>query len=287
MIARKTYISFFGLGSATAAPLLYSYLREHPDLSVPETETEFFSSAKKFAQGTNWYESQIKPSKTAKVFGEFSTAYLASSQAAGLIARTYPNARLLAVIENPLVSVRVAYVMAVKSGQIARQVSLAEFLHRSPEVLLQAKYGRQLRHYFSYYSPNDLLVILAADIRKEPLLLISKVFSHIGVDSSFVPPALRHLVPVEIDETKKPGLLKRGVMLLKKSVVYLYKYLSRLRRKPVTKEETIAEIARRITLSPELEIKLKDYFRSDVIELSSLLHQDLAVLWDFGGTDTK
>jgi hypothetical protein len=48
------------------------------------------------------------------------------------------------------------------------------------------------------------------------------------------------------------------------------------------KTETASELARRLPLTPELEAKLKDYFRKDVSELSALLHRNLTVEWGFG-----
>jgi hypothetical protein len=281
MSIRNTRVSFIGLGSHTAAPLLYSYIEEHPEFAGTAGVTHFFSDAEVFAQGIAWYESQFVTTKTRTICGELAPAYLATSQAAGLIARTYPNARLLAVIENPLVSVRVEYVEAVRSGKLRKKTSLADFLTQYPEVLERARYGRQLIHYFSYYAPTDLLVLLAKDIRADKLAVIKKVYAHCGLSDSFVPVALRHLVVEEVDEKKKPGFIKRRIMAVKRLIKSGYGILSRFMKPKEIATETAAELARKIELHPVLEKKLKAYFRDDVRQLSSLLHRNLSVEWGF------
>jgi len=280
MKVRQTLVSFFGLGSATATPLLYTYIKEHPEVKLTSESTQFFSDAKIFAKGLAWYESNFKHDQPGSVYGELSGVYLASAQSAGLIARTYPNAKLLAVIENPLVSVRVEYVEARRSRQISPDITLAMFIKRQPEILLKYCYGRQLVHYFSYYSPNDLLVLLASDIRDKPLESLQSVFSHIGLDDKFVPRSLRHLVVVEEDDTKKkPGLIKRQITHLKKGIKFLYGRVNAIIKRPEIPIETAAVLARKIPLTPELEKFLKDYYRKDVEQLTSLLHRNVDVEW--------
>ena len=102
----------------------------------------------------NWYESQFGKCETGNVYGELSGYYLQSAQAASLIARTYPNAKLLAVVENPLISVKVACVEAKRGRLISPKISLALFLKQHPEVLQSARYGQQLTQYFELLFTN-------------------------------------------------------------------------------------------------------------------------------------
>ncbi len=276
--AQRKLISFIGLGTRTAATLLYGYIREHPEACVPETETKFFSEVKKFAQGIEWYESHFKTEEGKSLCGELASDYLTSAPAAALIAKAYPSAKLLAVIENPLLCVRVEYVEAVRSGRITKHTTLANFLHQNPEVLLRARFGRQLVNYFSYYSVHDFQVILAEDARNDQLTAIKNIYEHLGLDAHFVPASLKHLVPEEEDE-KSPGLIKRTFRRLKKLIKTLFKRLAQKINPPKVVAETAVAIALRIPLSPELETYLKDYFRADVKQLSALLHRDFSVEW--------
>lgn len=276
MSVRNTLVSFFGLGSHSAAPLLYTYIAEHPEVVLPTNPTNFFADAKIFARGITWYESNFKQ-KPKGIVGELADKYLQNALTAGLIARTYPDAKLLAVIDNPLVSIKVEYIEALRQGSITRRISLFEFLKRNPEVLEQARYGRQLEHYFAYYSPNDLLVILASAVRLDPLGTLKQAFSHLGLSPKYVPLSLRHLIVEEVDEKKKPGFIKRFFRYLKSQLRKLYKRV----KPPKLAAETAAERAQRMVLPEALEEKLKDYYRTDVALLSGLLHKNLSVEWGF------
>ena len=284
MPVRHTSVSFFGLGSQTAAPLIYTYIKEHPEVVTTESPTDFFADTAVFAKGIGWYESQfVVRGKLAKVKGELAPNYLMSTQAAGLIARTYPNAKLLAVVENPLVSVRVEYIEARTRGAISDKTSLTEFLRRNPEVVLRARYGRQLVSYFQYYAPTDLRVLVAKDVREDVLKAVTQTYEHLGLDPKFVPLSLRHLVVDEEDEKKKPGFIKRKIMLLRAGVKAVYRYINTHVTPKKIKTETATEQALALPLDPALEEKLKAYFRPDVAQLSALLHRNLLVEWGFEG----
>jgi len=288
MRAQRKFVSFFGLGSIFAAPLFYSYLKSHPQICVPENEIDFFSQAKIFARGIDWYEGQFGKCETGFMYGELSGYYLQNAQAASLIARTYPNAKLLAVVENPLVSVKVAYIEARRASLISPKVSLALFLKQHPEVLLSARYGQQLNQYFGYYSPTDLLVVTAGDVREDPLAIIKTAYAYLGATDDFIPPELQHLVPKEeVDPKKSPGLIKRGVRSIKQKISNLYHTVLNYLHPKKVPIETATLAAESLTLSPELKTYLQDYYRPDIALLSRLLHRDLGIEWGIPSKDKK
>ena len=282
MRAQRKQIAFIGIGTKTAAPLLYSYLRLHPAVCVMPEDTQFFSNTKVYAQGIDWYESQLGKCLPGMQHGELSFSYLESIPALGLIAKTYPSAKLLAVIENPLVSVRVAYVEARRLSKVGERFSLAQFLKQNPEVLMSARYGKQLSEYFSFYAPTDLMVITASDVRDDTLKVIERAYEHIGVDKKFIPVILRHLIPPDESELKvKPGIIKRTYRAIKKFIKGIFTALHTRFFPAAVPIETASIVARKLPLSPDLEAFLKDYYRRDVAILSHLLHRDLSVEWGF------
>lgn len=281
MKPQRKLVSFIAIGCRSASPLLYTYIDFHPDIFVVDNDTNFFGNTKIFAKGIDWYESQFRGKGTESVCGELAYDYLKNPTAISLIARTYPSAKLLAVIENPLVSVRVAYVEARRAKTISRDTSLAMFLKQNPEVLAEAKYGRQLSQYFGYYSQNDLLVVPASDVRDDALGTIKKVYAHVGVDDKFVPLALQHLVPEEDQPIKRPGIIKRTIKGIKKLIVGTYKAIINKINPPKIPIETASIVARQIPLSPELEEYLIKYYRQDVTMLSNILQRDFTGEWGF------
>jgi len=288
MCAQRKFVSFFGLGSFFAAPLFYSYLKAHPQICVPKNEIDFFGQTKLYVQGIDWYESQFGKGVTGKVYGELSGYYLQNAQAASLIARTYPNAKLLAVVENPLVSVKVAYIEAKRDRLISPKISLALFLKQHPEVLQSARYGQQLIQYFGYYSPTDFLVVTAGDVRADPLTIIKTAYAYLGVSDDFVPAELKHLVPEEeIDPKKRPGLIKRSFKALKQHISSKYQSVKNYFHPKIVPIETASVAARAMVISPELETYLHDYYQSDVALLSRLLHRDLGAEWGIESKDKQ
>lgn len=281
MKAQRRFVSFFGLGSVFAAPLFYSYLREHPQICVPENEIDFFSQPKLYTKGLDWYESQFGKCEAGIVYGELSGYYLKNAGAASLIARAYPNAKLFAVVENPVVSVKVAYIEAMRDKLIPTKMTLAAFIKQYPEVLRAALYGQQLVQYYSYYSPNDLWVVTAADVREDPLGITKKAYDYLGVDNTYAPQTLRHLiVEEEPDPKKRPGLIKRTIKWLRSTVVASYrKIINRLLPTKEIPVETASQAARAMVIAPELETYLHNYYKADVAVLSRLLHRNLASEW--------
>jgi len=107
---------------------LYAYIQNHSQVGLPKKETNFFSQTKVYSKGMEWYESLFPQDEIKTVRGELSNNYLANSQSAILIARTYPNAKLLAVVANPLLLVRIAYIEAPRAREISPKTSLAAYL---------------------------------------------------------------------------------------------------------------------------------------------------------------
>lgn len=288
MRAQRKLISFIGIGTASAAPLFYSYLRLHPALCIMENDTQFFSDTKVYKQGIDWYEKQLGKCIPGMLNGELSYSYLDSVAALGLISTIYPSAKLLCVVENPLVSVRVAYVEARRASKVGERFSLAQFLKLHPEVLRSAKSGKQLSEYFSFYSPNDLLVVTASDVRDDTLRTLKKAYEHLEIDKNFVPKLLTHLIPPDEDVVvRRPGIIKRTYRATKKLIFSTYNIIHKRLFPPDIPIETASVVARQLPLSPELEAFLKDYYRRDVAILSHLLHRDLSVEWGFAEDHTE
>ncbi len=286
MQAQRKSISFLGLGDIGVADQMYEYIREHPQVCAMSSPTNFFSDTAKYAKGLTWYEDHVSHSAESRVCGELAFDYLKSSQAASLIARTYSRARLLAVIDTPLLMVRVAYLEAIKVQQISNKVTLGKFLENNPQVLQSFRYGQLLHQYFGYYSQNDLLVMTRTETIEDPLKAIARVYEHLNLDKKFVPPKLIHLVPVDDEDgQKKRGKIKRLIKFVKGLVVGAYRAMVKWRVSKRKRLKTRLQVAEEIVLKPELEKALKDYYRSDVALLDHLLHRNLSYEWGFGLDD--
>lgn len=281
MRAQRKFISFIGLGSSGVSTALYSYIQNHSQVGLPKKETNFFSQTKVYSKGMEWYESLFPQDEIKTVRGELSNNYLANSQSAILIARTYPNAKLLAVVANPLLLVRIAYIEALRAREISPKTSLAAYIKQSPEVLSKGLQGAYLAQYYSYYATTDLLVLTNTEINEAPLAAIKKAYNHIGADPAFVPKSLTHLVVVDEDTVKKKGIIKRFFSAIKAMIKGAYLKVAYTISPPVLPEESLLSEAKRVKLSPELKAYLIKYYSEDAELLSRLLSENMLFKWGF------
>ncbi len=280
MSLQRKLISFIGLGAGNTASFLYSYISFHPEVCVIKQQTNFFNDINVYKRGIAWYESNFSDCAENKKYGELASTYLESAQAPALIARAYSTAKLLAVIDNPIVKVKVAYVEAIQAKKLSLDIPLSMFVKQNPEVLTRYRFGRQLTQYFTYYSHNDLLVIIGSEVDEDPLKVISVVYEHLEIDKTYVPLLLRHLVPIEEEDPKhRSGIIKKTYRFIRSSPKKVYNFILKKLKPIKILPDTSLMIANKIQLSPELEAYLKDYYQSDVKVLSSLLHRDLNEEW--------
>ena len=282
MRARKTLLSFFGLGVGSLAKQLHVYLRLHPEIFSPETSTNFFSETKVYQKGIDWYESNFLINKSGVKCGELSENYLGCLMSVSLIVRNYPSARLFVVIDDPLLAIKIMYLEALKKQIIKSEISPTQFLKQHPEILRKFCFGKHLTQYFSFYSHNDLLVLVATEISDDPLKNLSNLYKYLEIDSNFVPLVLKHLVPEEEEDPKKRGgFIKRSIKFVIKLIKKTYANLLKKVKTPKERPDAILLEAKNLVFSPELEKFLRDYYREDVRVLSNLLHRNFTEEWGF------
>src|SRR5436189_26280 len=92
---------FLILGAQKAGTTaLYAYLRWHPQVTGPSfKEVSFFD--RHYARGERWYRAHL-PVRRRAVVGEASPSYLFHPLAPERVARMLPEARLIALLRNPV-----------------------------------------------------------------------------------------------------------------------------------------------------------------------------------------
>lgn len=277
-------VDFIGLGAQKAGTSwVYACLYEHPEICAPIKEIHFFSRHR-FANGQDWYESNFASCEKGKKCGEFSTSYLYDRHSAERIARMYPNARLIAIVRNPINRAYSQYKNAVKAGEIPKHLPFTTYLDQVPSAKEQGLYARQLDRYYQYFSSVQLKVLVYEDAKREPLKFMQEIYKHIGVDPEFVPSMLKRYV----NEERTPRFvfidrwMHRAAELLRKigldRVVWLVKRsgVSDSVRKVNTEKPKPKE-----PLDPALRAALVEYFEADVARLSSQVYRNLTVEWGF------
>lgn len=187
-------VAFIGLGAQKAATSwLHQCLLEHPQLCLPKgKEVHFFSS--QWNRGINWYEAQFSLCGADVLKGEISTSYLAHPEAPRRIQATCPDAKLFAILRNP-VDRAISHIRHQKSmGRLPQDATVAEALRRYPEIVENGRYAAHLERFFRHVPREQLLLIWYDAIQADPLREVRRVYRFVGVDERFVPPSVKRAV---------------------------------------------------------------------------------------------
>ena len=202
--------NFLIIGAAKSGTTsLYDYLNQHPQVYMsPVKEPRFFALEGEKLNFQNPDQAINETSITTfsdycslfdnvtheTAIGEASPLYLYSPKAVERIAHCLPEAKLIAILRNPVDRAYSCY----KHLIALERFSFAEALEQEDKRIQQnwahlwhyrqgGYYYLQLKRYFDKFSPEQIKVYLFDDLKAEPAKLLEDVYSFIGVDSSFIP----------------------------------------------------------------------------------------------------
>ncbi len=208
--------TFLIIGAAKAGTTsLYHYLRQHPDVFMPEVkEPRFFAyvddppamegpgdEASNEASGAVYtleaYRALFEDAGDVQAVGEASVNYLYSETAPRRIHEHLPDVQLIAVLRNPIERAYSHYLHLLRSGR----EPLEDFRSALEDEKKRREQGwewswhytgmgfyhEQLTRYLEYFDRDQLSIYLFDDFREDNLAVIQDVFRTIGVDAGFVP----------------------------------------------------------------------------------------------------
>ena len=207
----------YGLATASLRPLpdflilgaqkagttaLYAYLRWHPEITGPPfKEVSFFD--RHYARGERWYRAHM-PLRATGMVGEASPSYVFHPLAPERVARMLPNARLIALLRNPVDRAFSHYQHEVALGreQLSFEEALAhedermrgevERMLRDPTYFSHAwwnytyaargRYAEQLERWYASFQREQLLVVLTDDLAADTAGTYARVLEFLGVE---------------------------------------------------------------------------------------------------------
>jgi hypothetical protein len=217
-------LDFAVIGAAKAGTTaLFNMIRTHPRLHLPgRKEIPYFAW-----QGHSYYDSAadffadaFEDRGEGQLCGTVSPQYLYGTPVGPgangelptpdettiprRIRNAYPEAKLIAILRDPVARARSYHRMSTLRGQEDRSFEVAIEKLLEPAALAESRaqpnvlnnyvvlgeYGRLLQGYFDVFPPEQLLVLFHEDLERDPAATCATVFEFLGVDAGFRPPNL-------------------------------------------------------------------------------------------------
>jgi hypothetical protein len=192
------------------------YLREHPELCLPEKkELHFFDTNPNFAADTvdyGPYHASFKPGPQHRLLGEVTPAYLYWPKAVGRIASYNPAMKIIVVLRNPVTR---AFSHWNMSRNIRREpLEFLDAIRAEPErrrelPLKTAKrftyierglYVEQLQRLWRHFPVEQTLIFKSEELLAEPNAVLARVA--VFLDIAPFPPVAAKIVSARKYKTK-------------------------------------------------------------------------------------
>jgi hypothetical protein len=310
---------FFIVGHAkSGTSALYEMLRRHPEIHMPQhKEPWYFASDMKprfpphlagaAPQSLPEYMALFSGAEPGQRVGEASSSYLWSTTAAEAISEVAPEARIIAILREPADFLRSLHLQLlqthVEEEQDFRRALGLEAERREgrhiplrshrPQLLQYAghvQYAEQLRRYHAHFRPEQVLVLIYDDFRRDNEATVRRVLRFLDVDEDWpievleVNPTVRmrsqRLDRVVHTVSAGRGPLSRGA---RAAVKALTPRSLRHDALMVTRQKIVHGAPRPV--EEDFMLELRRRFRPQVVELSEYLDRDLVKLWGYDALD--
>ncbi|GAB4275358.1 MAG: sulfotransferase [Coriobacteriia bacterium] len=295
---------FIIVGAQKAATtFVQECLAEHPEVYLAPGETPFFESPD-FENGDISDLEALFQGRTEARLGIKRPNYLAKPEVAPRIERYLPDAKLIAVLRNPVDRAVSAYFHYINYGflpvldievgmrRLLQDPSFTSGYPRGREVIEFGFYHRHLTRYRHFIDRGLMLILLFEDIVEAPLESMRKVYKHLGVSSDFLPRSLETRPQEVVYEMRRLRFLRQrnrfqyryhedGTRLDETEMSVLKKAI--VKGMTLVDRHILARMLgnRRPRLSPGLRDMLHEAYESDIVRLEALIGRDLST-WRSG-----
>jgi Sulfotransferase family len=286
-------------------------LKRHPEIYMPERKELWFFAPELLARSRSQarpdtlegYVSLFEMAKPGQRIGEATPSYLMSHTAARRIADLRPDARIIAILREPASFLRSFHLQCVQNrteteNDLRSALDLEEARREGkniprysprPQELLYSEHVRyvdMLRRYHAVFPPEQILVLIYEDFRRDNEATVRRVLHFLDVDDT------DPIEPVEANPTVRVRSTRLHEYLLS---LYLGRGAPARTAKRAVKALTpkrlrgrMIRVAQRHVVfgapgppDQDLTRELRRRFRGEVVALSEYLDRDLVSLWGY------
>lgn len=286
--------NFLIVGAAKSGTTsLYRYLRQHPDIFMPEWKELSLFIGDSFgplhrAKKPYFYQKAFSRVQNQTAVGEASTAYLFDKAAPKIIKEQLGTVRIIIILRDP-----VAMSYSLYNHQLRKEGETIENFeealakeeerrtdpgfkktcygwHANYYYHQRASYYHQVKRYMDTFGEENILVILFEELASETLSVVKKNFRFLGVDEAFVP---------DIKVHNPAGNILNIPMFWKDTGLFLKTFQFVFSRNLIKK---VPHLLRNIGRKPPQPLneatakKLRKRFYEDICRLEELIGKDLS-----------
>ncbi|MBU3820657.1 sulfotransferase [Flavobacteriaceae bacterium XHP0103] len=303
-LQKKKKPNFLILGVPKAGTTsLYEYLKQHPEIFLPEKKELHFFSYNELKQRTNGpgdksvlreltgkkqqYLKLFENSENYKAIGEISPSYLfyfqkIKSQIFEILGK---DIKVIVVIRNPISRTYSQYMHQKRLGyeNLTFKIALNKEEGRKKNAYgdiwyykTHSLYSPLLQEVYNSLHPNKIKIILFENLIQNPIATTQEIFNFLDVDETFIPRNINK-------KFNEGGIYKKGILskflaqpnrlktLFKKFLPKKFKELLKQKKHKFLKTKKIPSQG----MNKEEEIYLKKFFEKDVGLLKRLLKRNL------------
>jgi Sulfotransferase family len=305
---------FFVVGHAkSGTTALYSMLRRHPQIYMPESKEPWFFAEELHErtpprpEGTprtlQEYRALFAAARPEQRVGEATPLYLWSRTAAARIAEVQPRAEIVAILREPASFLRSLHLQFVESyveteNDFAKALALEPERRAGrgiprhtywPQTLLYSdhvRYVEQLRRYEAAFGREQMLVLIYDDFRDDNEATVQRVLGFLGVDESIEVGSVRANPTVRARSGRLNELIHavsvgRGPVSVAVKGAVKAVTPQRARRRALRAAKQRVLYAEPGPPDERLMLELRRRFAPEVAELSEYLGRDLVSLWGY------
>lgn len=284
---------------------IYEYLKQHPDVYMsPLKETNFLSrdwsledprtqqQRNKQSRGSGRqacidsiekYRELFDGVTTETAIGEASPNYLFRSQKAiAQIQKYVPDAKLIAILRNPVDRAYSDYLMHIREEIQGESLSqqIARYHQHQSFTILKGFYGQQLALYWQQLDPTKIKVYLYDDLCADSVGMMQDMYDFIGVDPSFQVDVSQRKQVAQIPKNRWFNKLLRTRNPVRTTVATALKQLFPEETRQQVRSTVLswnAQANQQVSLlSKGDRQQLLDIYREDIHQLQDLLDRDLS-----------
>jgi len=231
------------------------------------------------------YRALFAPAGKAQAVGEISNSYSICPSAIPAIRAKHPDARIIIMLRNPIQRAWSHYLMNLREGKNDHTDFIQEVeLDRAQKVigwgmnhqyLELGRYYNQMKRVYNYFPKEQIKWLLFEDFKADPASTLLQITRFLEVDTDYHFDFNKKANSAQVPRNK---YLNR--LLIQSGVLHQLKAMAGTSARTLGKKLLYSNGSKLPTISAEVSAYLHEFYRNDVLALSTLLNFNFIRKWN-------